>query len=190
MKTYGYTRNELASFQYRVKHVRKQDRRHKKNHPEQYQHFQVLDAKWLEARKIYFSHREIARGVFRNEPEYLDELNLSGWQEVLVNDWVAKRRTFYAHLLENEEALDRMAKRGVLKSELERGEALVIAVEKTDLHREVRRAEATDPMADEEQALAELDDVMREFLYFARLALRNKPRLLRMIGRVIESGQI
>jgi len=184
---YKYLPEELEAIRQHIECVQELDRQQEQEHAEQLQASQVLEAARERAEETYHEHAEVARGVFHDNPAFQVELRIVGQQDKALADWLAHRRAFYKNLLENPEALAKMDRRGVTRAQLEDGLALVEAVDAADVRQEIEKAEAQDATEQKNKALAEVDAEMREYLHFARLALKDNPQLMEVLGEVVQT---
>ncbi|MCT4586714.1 MAG: hypothetical protein N4A71_02745 [Carboxylicivirga sp.] len=187
LREYGYTPERLAVGKEIQNKAVTLNYQQKKEDGEQQDATKVLNESFDEANNLYMPHLKVARIAFRNDTSRWIQLVLSGKRKKTQSGWLGQSKVFYANLLSDPEALDKMAQFGQTKEKLEAASKVVYKVEQNLAERKKEMGEAQDATKARDLAIDELQDWYSDYIEIARLALSNQPQYLEMLGIISKS---
>jgi hypothetical protein len=134
------------------------------------------------ARATYMRHVKVARVALEGERGSLQKLGLAGARKEAQAAQLAQAQQFYANALFDTAILGKLSAFGITKEMLAAGQRQLDAVAQSDSARRQRQGAARDAKRARDVALAALAGWMRDFMQVARVALRDRPQLLEMLG--------
>lgn len=138
-------------------------------------------AKVADVRTRYSEHRAVAKTIFRNQPDELERLRLNQPLPRRQSNWLEQMQDFYQELGESKE----MQKLGIKSEELVQTKAMVASLVELRAQRLQCKGEAESTTQRRNQALAELTTWKQEFVRVAKMALKDDPQLLEVLGIVV-----
>jgi hypothetical protein len=135
-----------------------------------------------QAQGVYTRHIKIARVALESDRGALQALHLLGRRKPSLAGWLVQAQHFYAVALANPTIMRKLADFSLAPRMLEEGARQVETVAARHAARRQQRAIAQDATRSRNEALTELDDWMHDFKTIARVALKERPRLLEQLG--------
>ena len=137
--------------------------------------------------KIYTLHRKKAKVIFRNDPNILNKLALTGSLPTSYIKWLEVVKKFYSVAIGNTEIETKLLRLKVTSTDL--ANAVSKMGELTSARAEYLRekGESQDSTMSKDKAFGEIDDWMSEFYAVAKIALEDKPQLLESLGKFVRS---
>jgi len=157
--------------------TKKQDYRAKRDTDRQWR------SDWATFRQQYREHRTVAKTLYRNDPARLDHLQLNQGIPKRINDILDQAEDFYQELGEGKE----MAKLGIKTDELTQAKAMVDTLTSLREQRLQHKGAAEAATQKRNAAMAELQTWQQEFSRVAKMALKDEPQLLEILGIVVVS---
>jgi hypothetical protein len=179
---FGYTLKRL----YQGKQLREQARALYQSQKGAYGDVQTANDAYTAALKLaratYMRHLKIARIALEGERGMRQKLGLAGERKHTQAAQLAQGQQFYANALSDTIILGKLAAFGITKDMLAEGQRQFNVVAQSDAARRLRQGAAGDVTQARDAALLALDAWMRDFKQIARIALRDRPQLLDMLG--------
>lgn len=135
-----------------------------------------------QAQETYIRYVKIARIALEHDRGAIHKLSLAGQRKRLQAGQLAQAQQFYANALFDSTIRSKLAAFAITPTMLEAGRQQVEAVAESDVVRRKRQGAARDTTSARDAALAALAGWMRDFVQVARVALRDRPQLLEMMG--------
>jgi hypothetical protein len=137
---------------------------------------------WTNFRQQYAEHRTVAKTVFRQEPETLMRARLDRRVPNRISDILDQAGDFYEVVAPKSKEMQKL---GIKAEELTQAQANVASL--SELHAEYlqQKGNAESATDKRKQALAELRTWLREFTKVAKMALKDDPQLLEVLGIVV-----
>lgn len=154
---------------------------------EQYAASQSMQAAWQTARKAYMRNVKLARVVFRDDLQILQELNLLGRRKQSFSGGKTQAEHFYTTALANPDCLTALAKLGITQEKLETDQALLGVVDATRAAQTKEMGEAQEATAARDAALDELEAWVSDFITVARIVFEDNPQALEKMGILARS---
>lgn len=145
----------------------------------QFESTDTLEADVAVAKAIYNEHVALARLVFKNQRGMQVTLQISGRRKYSREEWLAQAMSFYSR---TEEIGDAMSKYGVTPEVLNQSKAMIEALFTSRQQQLQRIGEAQDATEKRDEALKAMEVWMKEYRMAARLALKDSPQLLEILG--------
>lgn len=136
--------------------------------------------------RTYMTHRKKAKITFRDQPETLNRLQVTGTMPVAYIRWLETIRTFYSALSSDAGLLSQMQKLKVDAQQITSAQEQITVVEAKRVVYLREKGESEDATQKKDKIFAELDRWMSEFYAVARIALEDKPQLLETLGKVVK----
>lgn len=149
-----------------------------------YRQFQEL---YTEQEKLYSLDRKKLRAAFIWEPAVLKQLGITGEMPRAYLEVIDHMKVCYSVLNDDASLLAKVSHMNITPEYMAASLERISAIEKARslyVREESESQAATD---EKDQALAELDRWMREYLAVARIALEDKPQLLEALGILVRS---
>jgi hypothetical protein len=134
------------------------------------------------AQATYMRYVKLARIALEGERGMRQKLGLAGERKHTQAGQLAQAQQFYANALLDITILGKLAASGITKAMLVVGQQQLEAAAHSDAIRRQRQGAARDAMRARDEALLALGAWMRDFTQVARIALRDRPQLLQMLG--------
>jgi hypothetical protein len=141
------------------------------------------------AQATYMRYLKVARVALEGERGSLQKLGLAGERKRTRAAQLAQARQFYANALFDPAILARLTAFGMSQSMLVAGQRQFEAAAQADATRRQRQGTAQYATRERNAALAALASWMHDFRQVARVALRDKPQLLHMLGANPQSAR-
>jgi hypothetical protein len=132
---------------------------------------------------------KVARVVLKNDRGAQQKLNLAAQRKRNLSGWLAQAQQFYANALSDTTILDKLAGFGITQAMLEAGQRQMDTVGATDAERRQRKGAAQDSTSMRDDAVAALDEWMRDFIKIARVALQDRPQFLEKLGVIVPTAR-
>lgn len=139
---------------------------------------------WKEADDFYVRLVKVARVAFKDNPGIYNQLHLTGDRARSFDDWVPQTTHFYHNALDTPEIVEGFARFNVAIETLTRGRELLEKSRKNDKENERLKAEAQKATDLRDQAFADMNSWMADFIKIARLAFENDRQQLEKFGIV------
>jgi hypothetical protein len=150
-----------------------------------YRDKQSINRRWRtemgEVRTRYAEHRAVAKTIFRNQPDELARLRLDQPLPRRQSNWLEQMQAFYQEVGESKD----MQKLGVKPEELTQTKAMVASLVELRAQRLQCKGSSESATQKRNQALAELTTWRKEFSRVAKMALKDDPQLLEVLGIVV-----
>ena len=132
-------------------------------------------------------HLKIARVVLSKQPDVASAMQLNGRRRKTYNGWVQQAKMFYDHALANTEVGAELAAFGIDEAKLSAGQAAVQEVQALLKAQSKEKGEAQMATKARDEALETLMDWLDDFITIARIALKDNPQSLEILGIVVPS---
>lgn len=144
----------------------------------------MLAANQAEAQRMYHEQVALARLAFKNDRGMQMKLEIVGPRKRSKDGWLAQAMTFYG---KTDEMATAMAGYGVSQETLQQTKAMVEALATTRQQQLRSISEAQDATEQRDIALRAMNAWMRDFRAAARVALKDNPQWLEMLGMPVRS---
>ncbi|MDP1726349.1 MAG: hypothetical protein Q8M15_06165 [Bacteroidota bacterium] len=134
------------------------------------------------AKGIYLTHLGVARVAFKKERGILAEINASGSRKHTISGWLNQAKTFYKNILGKAEYKAGMAKFGQTEPILKMAADKLNEVETAIAKQQKETGEAQTSTRTRDQALDALALWSDDYVDIARIALKDTPHLLEILG--------
>ena len=141
-------------------------------------------ANLAETQQMHNEHLTLARLAFKNDRGMQIKLDITGPRKKTKDGWLSQAITFYDRL---DEIAAGMARYGVSLETLQQTKAMVEALATTRQRQMLCRGEAQDATEKRDAALKAMDTWMSDFRAAARVALKDNPQWLEMLGIRVRS---
>ncbi len=132
-----------------------------------------------ETQKIYKKHVSLARMAYENNRGMQARLDIAGERKRPREAWLSQAITFYDRI---DLIAEDMGKYGVGVDELSQTKAMTDAIIHARQQQMQRKGEAQDATEKRDKAIQVIDEWMRDFKAAARVALKDHPQWLEMLG--------
>ncbi|MEK6480561.1 hypothetical protein WJR50_23660 [Catalinimonas sp. 4WD22] len=139
-----------------------------------------------ELKALYMEHLTIARFAFRKDAYMESQLQLKGLRKKDWAGWSSQVFSFYNSM--GEEGLAGMKKHGAKAEELARGKAMAEALANTYQQNRYNAGDAQSATEKRNEALKALQGWVSDYTKVARVALKDDPQLLEVLGIVVPSA--
>ena len=137
--------------------------------------------------KIYTLHRKKAKVIFRNDPNILNKLALTGSLPTSYIKWLEVVKKFYSVAIGNTAIENKLLRLKVTSTDLANAVAEIGALTSARAEYLREKGESQDSTMSKDKAFGEIDDWMSEFYAVAKIALEDKPQLLESLGKFVRS---
>ncbi|MDF9796848.1 hypothetical protein OKW21_002111 [Catalinimonas alkaloidigena] len=131
----------------------------------------------------YLKHRKVARIALEGRSDLWDLLKIEGPRKLSLPEWLGQVKAFYYHY---DRAADILKKYNISRSEVDQTIAMIEAIEDYRVQQSLSRSRAQEATQKRDQYSRELDQWMREFMYVAKLALKDSPQYLEALGKTVK----
>lgn len=138
-----------------------------------------LKVNLADTKAIYHEHVALARLTYKDSRGMRYRLDLNGPRKRRKEEWLAQAAIFYSNI---EVIAADMARYGVTLEVLQQTKAMIEALSTTRQQQLLRKAEAQNATEKRDAALKAMDIWMKDFKTVARLALKDHPQWLEMLG--------
>ncbi len=135
-----------------------------------------------QAQETYMRYVKIARIALEHDRGAMHKLSLAGQRKRLQAGQLAQAQQFYANALYDTVILGKLAAFAITPMMLAAGQQQIEAVAESDVVRRKCQGAARDTTSARDAALVALAGWMRDLMQIARVALKNRPQLLEMMG--------
>jgi len=135
----------------------------------------------------FVSYRNIAKVIFRKDPNIVDLLSLTGAIPEAYATWLEYVKRFYKNSLTNETVTAGFVDFGITTEALTQASENLTAVE--DLRRDYmrERGESQDATKLKDESFQKAEEWLSDFFFVARIALADNLQLLESLGKVVKS---
>ncbi|WPP51113.1 hypothetical protein [Catalinimonas niigatensis] len=183
MTPFGYDKVKLGEAHTLLGEVKKWDSLHFEHIGVQKKATQdIIDAR-QQVNNIYSKHLKIARLALDQQRELWDLLKLEGRRKQSLSDWLGQVKAFYYNCGRAAEILN---KYNITQDIVDQTKAMIEAIEDYRVHQSVSRSHAQEATQRRNKFTRELDSWMQEFMYVAKLALKNNPQYLEALGKTVK----
>ncbi len=137
--------------------------------------------------KMYTLHRKKAKVIFRNDPNILNKLALTGSLPTSYIKWLEVVKKFYSVAIGNKPIETKLLRLKVTSTDLANAVAEIAALTSARAEYLREKGESQDSTKSKDKAFGEIDDWMSEFYAVAKIALEDKPQLLESLGKFVRS---
>lgn len=137
---------------------------------------------WATLQRQYSEHRSVAKTAFRNEPETLMRLRVDRAVARRNADLLDQATDFYTVITGKSKE---MQKYGIKPDELTQTQAIITSLSALQAQRLQCKGNAESATQKRNEALKKLRVWQREFTRVARMALKDDPQLLEVLGIVV-----
>ncbi len=179
LATYNYDAQEMQKGNgLLVEMLLRQDAQ-QKEYGEQFEATDSLYKAKDEAWALYMKHTQIARAALKDNRGAIKLLSLNGSRERTGLVWLEQARIFYANVDQMSAVLHKV---GINKSEIERGNVMIQAVQEAVSKQKKETDEACLSTQDKYEAMADMKAWISDLKGIARIAFKNQPDKLRILG--------
>ncbi len=134
--------------------------------------------------ETYMRHISQARIIFKDKPEYLDELGLKGTRERTLEKWLKQCQDFYYYVSNHTELME---KYNIPATEI--AEMQTVLAEVTSLYALQKQAHGRAQVLTQQkkEMAAVVKQWYSKFIKVARLALDEQPQQLEVLGVVVKA---
>ncbi|MGB3588438.1 MAG: hypothetical protein WBA23_17970 [Tunicatimonas sp.] len=136
---------------------------------------------WTAFQQQYREHRAVAKTLYRNDAATLERLRLNRSVPNRITDILDQAEDFYQVIAGNKD----MAKLGIKADELTQAKAMVDTLVSLRERRLQCKGAAESTTQKRNEALAELRVWQQEFSRVAKMALKDDPQLLEVLGIIV-----
>ncbi len=130
----------------------------------------------------YMDHLELARLVFRKDPDAKAALGLRGTRAKSQSGYAGQGFLFYDNALNNVAFLTALGKKGITLEELSLGQAAFRNLQTLTAAQQKETGEAQAATRRRDAAYDDLSEWMSEFYSTAKIALRKNPQMMEKLG--------
>jgi hypothetical protein len=179
---YGYPDSIIAEGLALHTDAEKKQKDQVKEYGEQYTATDALAKAIAAANAPYIEQLELSRIAFKNQRGVLAELAATGERKKNQAGWLSDATTFYSNLLAKPEYVAVIAKFGQTKEKLNTAFDLIKAANAALAARTKESGEAQTATKLRDAAIDLFDEWYSDFIAVAKIALKNKPELLEILG--------
>jgi hypothetical protein len=144
---------------------------------------------FAEANPVYMEHVNFMKLHCRKDPAQLARLLLEVPRTRVINGWIRQADTFYTNLLLDPGLSGRLAVNAITVEKLQAGHENVGRVSQARIKYTEAIGMAQVATDQRNRLLAEFKYWMREFIYVCKVALKDQPQLLEVLGiQVLSDG--
>ncbi|WP_163325640.1 hypothetical protein [Draconibacterium mangrovi] len=152
---------------------------------EAYAAFQTLKEQ-LDA--TYRMHRKKAKVIFRNDPQILEELALTGSLSNAYIKWLETVRRFYNVAGSRDAQIQpKLLRLKITAEDITNAMGLIADLEAARGEYLREKGESQEATRAKDAAFERMDDWMSEFYAVAKIAMEDKPQLLEALGKLVRS---
>lgn len=144
-----------------------------------------LNQSWDDLTVDFTDLREISRIVFKRDRESQQSMYLHEWQERGKAKLEDQMRSTFNNLLQEPAMLEQLEPYGCGENHITELKFRLESIHSLKTAKEIEKNEAQQATVDRDDALAQLDEWMVDFLAIARIATRREPHLMELLGDVI-----
>ena len=137
--------------------------------------------------KTYTLHRKKAKVIFRNDPNILNKLAITGSLPTSYIKWLEVVKKFYSVAIGNTAIETKLLRLKVTSTDLANAVAEIAALTSARAEYLREKGESQNSTKSKDKAFGEIDDWMSEFYAVAKIALEDKPQLLESLGKFVRS---
>lgn len=179
---YGYPATRIAIGIALHTDAEKKQKDQVKEYGEQYTATDVLTRSIADASAPYMEQLELSRIAFKSQRGILAELAATGERKKTQSGWLSDATTFYTNLLAKPEYVTAMASFGQTDVKLNAAFSLIKAANAALAARTKEAGEAQTATKLRDAAIDLFDEWYSDFIGVAKIALKNKPELLEILG--------
>ena len=187
MAEFGYDTEELQKGKQIWQNANNAYNLNKTEDDETNEAYATFVAKKENVEDAYSLHRKKARVVFRSDNITLEKLGIKGSIPQAYIKWLEIVKKFYATATTDTAIQSKLARLKITPEELTATNTLVseLEVARSEYMRE--KGESQDATLAKDQAIAKLDEWMREFYSVAKIAMEDNIQLLESLGKTIKN---
>lgn len=137
---------------------------------------------------IYRMHRKKAKVIFRNDPQTLEELALTGSLSNAYIKWLETVRRFYNVAGSRDAQIQpKLLRLKITAEDITNAISLIADLEAARGEYLREKGESQEATRAKDAAFERMDDWMREFYAVAKIAMDDKPQLLESLGKLVRS---
>lgn len=179
---YGYPATIIAAGLALHTDAEKKQKDQVKEYGEQYTATDALTKAIAVASAPYIEQLELSRIAFKNQRGVLAEMAANGKRKLTQSGWLSDATTFYTNLLAKPEYVTAMASFGQTEVKLNAAFNLIKAANAALAARTKEAGEAQTATKLRDIAIDIFDEWYSDFIGVAKIALKNKPELLEILG--------
>lgn len=135
----------------------------------------------------YSLHRKKAKVIFRNDNITLEKLGIKGSIPQAYIKWMEIVKKFYQISALDTEIQSKLIRLKITTEELSAANILITELETARAVYLREKGESQDATRTKDEAIAKLDDWMRDFYAVARIGLEDHPQLLESLGKIVKN---
>lgn len=187
LQEFGYTSDRLNEGNAFLNEAVTKYSNHIKEDGEQQAATKELTQAIEEANKLYIPLLKVARITFKNDTNQWIKLELQGKRKRSQSGWLTQTKLFYTNLLDDEEAMARMAVYGRTKEKLEEAYLMVQKAEEKLAIRKKEMGKAQNAKKLRDKAVDQLQAWYTDYIEIAKVAMARQPQYLEMLGIISPS---
>ena len=138
--------------------------------------------RWNALKPRFTEHRQLARMAFKKQRGVLTQLKVDTRLKTSFSGWMAQATAFYSKIGQHSKGIGRY---GVTPEVLQETHTHLAELLALYDQQSQRKAEAQNTTEQRNRTMKELDAWMSEFYQIAKIALKDEPQLLEMLGVVV-----
>ena len=137
----------------------------------------------LQINAIYSKHLKIARVVLEERSDLKDLLRIEGRRKQSLPDWLGQVKAFYYNY---ERVADILVQYNITQDVVDQTRAMIEALEDYRVQQSMSRSHAQEATQQRNKCSRELDKWMSEFMYVAKVALKDHPQYMEALGKTVK----
>ena len=137
---------------------------------------------WAAFQQSYSEHRSVAKIAFRHEPDLLRRLRLDHPIPKRITNLIDQAADFYRIMSGKSKEVQKF---GIKAEEITQAQTMITSLTDQQARRMQCKGDAESATQQRNQALADLRAWQREFIRIAKMALKDNPQLLEVLGVVV-----
>ena len=187
LSRYGYGRERITEGCDKADRVNKMIAEQIKEYGDQYSVSETIAQTFDAAYARYVVSIKLSRIAFKGDSGTLFSLRASGERNRAYSGWLRDAHLFYGYLMQNNDALQRIAMYGKTEERVREEWKQVEELERIYLNFLMEMGDDQQSVKDLDQAIDELTNWYSDFRAIARIALYERPELLESLGIVLKS---
>ncbi len=183
MSGFGYDEVKLGIADQLLVEVNKWDSLHDEHIGVQKKYTHDIREARQEVNALYSRHLKIARVALEGHSEFWDLLRIEGRRKQSLPDWLGQVKAFYYHY---ERVAELLAQYNITADIVTQCKAMIEAIEDYRVQQSMSRSHAQQATQQRKKFSRELDQWMSEFMYVAKLALKDSPQYLEALGKTVK----
>ncbi len=183
MARFGYDETRMQEAKNKLGSVRIWDTKHFDHIGMQKKATKDIKSERKQVDKIYIKHLKLARIALEDHSNFWDLLKLEGERHQALPNWLDQVGSFYFNY---ERVADILASYNITQEEVEQVKAMLEAIQDYRVAQSMSKSHAQEATRQRNKVSRELDEWMQEFMYVAKLALKDNPQYLEALGKIVK----